>query len=109
MRSKSILLTGILLACAASAQEGAPPMPPAPGAPEAGNPQQEMMELFRKIELRLREIDDHLYDASAGERPAASEEESGIGDLIRSSVEKSEENLTDIDRILEIAQQSGGT
>ena len=102
------------LAIAAHArQEGAAPKPELPRLPELGganDPRQEMIELFRKVETRLGEIDKLLYDASAGERGlSGSSLDSGMAELLKTSKGKSEEVLAGIDRILEIAQQEGGT
>jgi len=109
-----MLSTGLLaavLAVAAPAQDPEGPLPPAPpvplGAvdPEAGR--NEMIELFLEVEQRLREIDQLLFDASAGEAFGDEVEEAGIGDLLRQSTAKAEEVVEGIDRILEIAEQQG--
>jgi hypothetical protein len=95
-----------------SAQEPVPPtLPTLPtGAPQGDNSREEMIELFRKVEKRLGEIDKLLYDASAGETSLAGKSlESGLSDLLKDSKSKSEDVLSGIDRILEIAKQQGGT
>jgi len=61
--------------------------------------QQEMIELFGKVELRLRQIDKLLYDAAAAESAPAG------GELLNRSRERGREVLEGIDRILEIARQ----
>jgi hypothetical protein len=107
-------LLAAVLTVAAPAQdpEGPPPVPPVPPVPigevdpEAGR--NEMIELFMQVEQRLREIDQLLFDASAGEVLDEDVEEAGIGDLLRQSTSKAEEVVQGIDRILEIAQQQGG-
>lgn len=72
--------------------------------------QDEMTEIFLRVERRLREIDELLSDASAGDVSALEGvEEAGIGDLLRFSREGSQKVVEDIDRILEIASQNGGT
>lgn len=109
-----VTLAAAALALAAHArQDGATPTPELPRLPELGganDPRQEMIELFRKVETRLGEIDKLLYDASAGERAlSGSSLDSGMAELLKSSKGKSEEVLAGIDRILEIAQQQGGS
>jgi hypothetical protein len=77
---------------------------------DAPSPQDEMTEIFLRVERRLREIDDLLSDASAGDVSALEGvEEAGIGDLLRTSRDGSQKVVEDIDRILEIASQNGGT
>ena len=98
----------LALSGSAWAQEEAPPLP-LPSMNAEQDPRSEMLELFKKVELRLREIDDMLYDASAGGRGISDVEESGIGDLIKASLEGGETVLQDIDRIIEIAEQQGGS
>jgi len=101
--------TSLALACLASLGWTQEPAGPEPAAGGPGDPRAEMLELFRKVELRLREIDDLLYDASAGGAGLGDVEESGIGDLLEASLEGGERVLEDIDRIIEIAEQQGGT
>ena len=83
-----------------------PPLPvlQPPGSEDSAR--DEMIELFQKVERRLGEIDDMLYDASAGDA-IDPQEESGIGDLIQRSIEGAEEVREAMDRILEIAQEQG--
>ncbi len=74
------------------------------------DPRQEMIELFRKVEGALEEIDKLLYEAGAGERSAKdAARESGLAELLQRSKTKSSEVVSGIDRILEIAKQQGGT
>ncbi len=74
------------------------------------DPRQEMIELFRKVEGTLEEIDKLLYEAGAGERSAKdAARESGLAELLQRSKTKSSEVVSGIDRILEIAKQQGGT
>lgn len=88
-----------------------PPLRPeggAEGSSEAQDAQREMLQLFRQVERRLREIDALLVDAGAGDTRRLSEvQAAGIDRLIRRSVEGGRQNLQDIDRIIEIAQQFG--
>jgi hypothetical protein len=107
-------LAALALAGPAAAQEPEkplPPMPPLPGQGPVEQPSgaQEMVELFHKVERRLREIDALLYEAGSGEAAIGELEESGIEDLIRRSKAGSKGVVEDIDRILEIASQNGGT
>lgn len=98
-------------------QVGPPrPHPPiGPGGPGGqGGPggaeqeaREEMIELFQSVEARLQEIDELLYEASSGRGGLAGTEELVIGELLNSSSSKSEEVLSGIDRILEIAEQFG--
>lgn len=97
----------IALSTAAWSQGEAPPLPQLGGGGD--DPRAEMLELFKRVELRLREIDDLLYDASAGGSGVGDPDESGIGDLIRDSIDGSQQVLEDIDRIIEIAEQQSGT
>ena len=68
----------------------------------------EMKALFKKVDRRLGEIDQLLYDAGAGEAKLAQLTESGIGKLLDQYKSHSQEVQSGIDRIIEIAQQSGG-
>jgi len=104
------VLTALLTAVAPAQdpQGPPPPVPPVPvGAvdPEAGR--KEMIELFLRVEQRLREIDQLLFDASAGDVIGEDVEEAGIADLLRQSTSKAKEVVEGIDRILEIAEQQG--
>ncbi len=111
--SARIALAAAALALAASAHPASAqePVPPTlPTLPKADDSREEMIELFRKVEKRLGEIDKLLYDASAGEGSLKGESlDSGLSDLLKNSKSKSEEVLSGIDRILEIAKQQGGT
>jgi len=90
------------------------------------DPQDEMQQLFIEVERRLRAIDALLIDASAGDTAKLSElKESGIEDLIqeaspsasatgvsgvlRASQGQGQRVLSGIDRIIEIAEASGGS
>ena len=74
------------------------------------SPRDEMTELFVRVEKRLREIDDLLNDAAAGETSALEDVgEAGIEDLIQGSMTRCREVVKDIDKILEIAANNGGT
>ena len=94
---------------------------------ERPDPHDELAELFVKVEKRLLRMGDLLLDASAGDTTALTEVGGagideilanlperpggggGIGDLLRASEGHGERVLEDIDRILEIAEESGGS
>ena len=69
----------------------------------------EMARLFQEVERNLIAIDDQLAAAGAGEIELSEVEESGLEKLLRSQKNKSNQVLSDIDRILEITEQLGGT
>ena len=74
------------------------------GAPQAG--EQELRELFGKVERRLREIDKLLSDASAGETKKLDQVgASGIDEILKNASARHQEVLEGIDRILEIARE----
>jgi len=73
------------------------------------SPQEEMKRLFHEVERTLESIDLELADAGAGEIPLGDGRESGIDKLLRGTVSKGQEAVDGIDRILELAQQMGGT
>lgn len=83
--------------------------PPVEGVLErpAQDPQQEMRELFRSVEKRLREIDELLSDASQGETQGlATAGDSGMGQLIERSRESSRSAVEEIDRILKLLENT---
>lgn len=83
------------------AQEGSPDVTAGPDAGE-----QELRELFGKVELRLREIDKLLSDASAGDTAKLDQVgASGLDELLRTASSRHREVLEGIDRILEIARE----
>lgn len=78
---------------------------PVPGMDQS---QQEMIELFGRVERNLRKIDVLLSDAGAGDtKQLANVGEAGIGLLLNRSLEAGRETVNDIDRILELAAQMG--
>lgn len=90
---------------------------PTPLSP-VDDPQRELVELFGKVETRLREIDRLLTDAGAGDTSAlAKVGPAGIDELLKKGQEESQATIRDIDKILELArqmqqqqqQQSGGS
>ncbi len=123
-KTRSIALASLCAAACLSALATATPAaavqdkdkkpPIAPELMEAlrgeSDPRQEMIELFRKVEGTLEEIDKLLYDAGAGERSAkGAARDSGLAELLQRSKAKSTEVVSGIDRILEIAKQQGGS
>ena len=134
-RTRSIIaaaLTGAL-ALPLSAQDEKPAKPPIrpqledvmPGA--GSDPRREMVELFQSIETRLREMGAFLQDAAAGDTTRLADVEAsgidelldlaqpgrqssgGVADLLAASRGHGGEVLKEIDRILEIAAENGGT
>lgn len=121
----ALLLAFPFIPEAAPDDGGAPPDEPAkaheepddgPMRPEEvfGSPdpnqalQEEMKELFHKVERTLKSIDVELADAGAGFAPLDEVADSGLDDLLRSAESNSDQVVSDIDRILEIAEQMGG-
>ena len=119
-----------VLASGAIAQDEKPPIRPdledlMPAA--AKDPRAEMIELFQKVETRLAEMGRFLVDAGAGDTSQLEEvgasgiEElldlaepgrgasGGVGDLLAASRGHGKQALEEIDRILQIAQENGGT
>lgn len=70
--------------------------------------QNELVELFGKVENRLREIDRLLSDAGAGDtRALENVGPAGIDELLKKGRSGSEQAIKDIDRIIEVARQMG--
>ena len=93
-----------------AAQEPSPEEAPTPlELPgQVSEEQEEMLELFRDIEENLKIVDILLSDAGAGDTSSLKDvKEAGIGRLLEDSRAKSRQVLSDIDRLLEIAQQMG--
>ena len=132
--SRGALTFGLVLGLTAvtSAQDEKPPIRPELDdiIPDMGgerSAQDEMIELFQKVEKRLHEMGAMLNEASAGDRSRLNEVNTsgiedliqlarpqgkasgGVGDLLAASRGHGEEVLKEIDRILEIAAQNGGT
>jgi hypothetical protein len=101
MLRSTLLAAPFLIAVPARAQG---PDIHAPGDPT----QQQLIELFGKVETRLREIDRLLSDAGAGDTRALEKVgPAGIDELLKQSRQNGEQALQDIDKILEIARQMG--
>ena len=118
----------LLLALASPAGADDPNTPRLAQAPGVMDPAEEMTMLFGRVERRLRRIDALLMDASQGDTSSLTEVgESGMDELFSAAAEPPQgagegapiarllevsrsdgrEVLKDIDRILEIAQESG--
>ena len=76
--------------------------------PGGSDIQEEMKKLFHQVEQNLQRIDVFLNDASAGDVPLGTVEDSGLDDLLRQTQQDSKQIISDIDRILELAAQQGG-
>lgn len=82
--------------------------PAGPNLAPQDDAQRELVEIFGRVERRLRAIDELLSDAAAGDTKKLQEaKESGIGELLRRSQDEGRQVRDDIDRILELAQQMG--
>lgn len=101
-----LALWPLLVAAGAPALQGEGPLPTTPFRQD--DPQQQLIELIQKVELRLIDIDRRLSDASTGSVPLEAVGDSGIDDLLRQASRDSRQTIQDIDKILEIAQQMGG-
>jgi len=130
----TIRIATALLACGfsaagATAQEQEPEVPKPrleDQNPMSDNSQDEIRELFKKVERKLRKIDRLLLDASAGDtsvlsdvkdaglddlfqdpNQAPSQGGPGLGSMLGASQAQGQEVLRGIDRIIEIAQEAG--
>jgi hypothetical protein len=110
--------TGILAALALAVLGLAPSFADDPkpvkvsSAADARDDHEAMERLIGQVELRLRQIDRWLGDAGAGDTSAlAKAGPSGIDELLKRSKDDARQVVTDIDRILELADHvhSGGT
>ena len=70
---------------------------------------QEMFQLFLEVERKLIQIDDDLAEAGAGDMPLGEVADAGLEKLLRDTGDNGNKIVSDIDRILEIVQQLGGT
>jgi hypothetical protein len=69
----------------------------------------ELLELFHEVERSLEGIDLRLNAAGAGEVGLSAVEDSGLDELLRGTRAESDGVVRDIDRILAIARELGGT
>ena len=132
MKIDQRLLLGIaalgLTAVTAAQDEQPRPGLDALDAAAGKSPQQEMAELFQSVERRLGAMGDYLLDAGAGDtgklaevgesgllellqqgRPNAPQPTGGVADLLSISKAEGQQALKEMERILEIAQQNGGS
>jgi hypothetical protein len=77
--------------------------------PQSNDLEEEMKRLFLEVEANLKSIDIELADAGAGIAPLEDLSDSGIEKLLLSANASGEQVISDIDRILEIAEELGGT
>jgi hypothetical protein len=91
----------------ALAQEGGEGPGPDDLGPQIPEEDAELVRLFLEVERNLKRIDELLNDASSGDVPLAAPDDSGLDDLLRSTGRESQEVLSGIDRILEVARQRG--
>jgi len=99
------LLPGLWLAPGQEPQkkEEHPVVVPLPQDPEVAH--QQMVKLIGQVELRLRQIDKLLGDASAAQRPAA-DPSTRTAELFRRSQDEVQQVVESIDRILELADHA---
>lgn len=134
MNARRTLKIGLALALtaplAAQEPEGLGPEELNPFAPtEASDPQQEMIRLFQQVETNMDQMGGLLLDASKGDVSKLTDlAASGIEDLLQNAPRRPQGSassalsellhateaqggsvLKDIDRILEIAAEQGGT
>jgi len=87
----------------ATAAQG-PVLPPNPLGQDAASPEEELRRLFAQVERSLRQIDDMLFEAGAGD-PLEDEVDSGLAKLLEKTLVESRLTVERMDRILDVAQQ----
>lgn len=88
-------------------EQSVPPHPTAGAAPDL---QEEMRQIFKRVEIKLRDIDVLLTDAGAGDTRRLTEVgKSGIDELLRQSVTEGRAVQREIDQLLQLAQQAGSS
>ncbi|MBI1381647.1 MAG: hypothetical protein GC161_11245 [Planctomycetaceae bacterium] len=100
------LLGSLALASAARfgpAAQG-PVLPPNPLGQDATSPEEELRRLFAQVERSLRQIDDMLFEAGAGD-PLVDDADSGLAKLLEKTLVESRLTVERMDRILDVAQQ----
>jgi hypothetical protein len=79
------------------------------GPPGAGGAQQEaaeeILQLFKEVDKKMRAIDELLFDIGAGEVPVVLPPDSGLGELLGLTKTASEDVVQDIDKILQLAEE----
>lgn len=88
-------------------QETKPPQIELPDLSGMQDDQKEMVRLFHEVERTLESIDLELADAGAGRIPPPEGKDSGIERLLRSHGAKSDQAVTGIEQILELAEKLG--
>jgi len=99
------LFASLVLVALPAAQEAGPELPDIGGLNQQ---QEEMVRLFHEVERTLLAIDLELMDAGAGRIPPPEGQDSGIERLLQSYGSKSDQAVSGIERILELAQQMNG-
>lgn len=87
----------------ATAAQG-PVLPPNPLGQDAASPEEELRRLFAQVERSLRQIDDMLFEAGAGD-PLEDDADSGLAKLLEKTLVESRLTVERMDRILDVAQQ----
>jgi hypothetical protein len=105
VRAAGRLAAVLVLGTLPFAQEQGPELPDIAGLDEQ---QEEMVKLFHEVERTLLAIDLELADAGAGRIPPPEGKDSGIERLLLSYGSKSDQAVSGIEKILELAQQMNG-
>ena len=103
------LFAAALSGLVAAQEPGVEPNIELPGFSPQENMQQEMIRLFHEVERTLDAIDLQLADGGAGRIPPPEGKDSGIERLLRSTGQRSDEAVTGMDQILELAARMGGS
>jgi len=111
--SATLVLTGLALAQQQEkekepAKEEEIPQIEIPDLTGGNSDQEEMIRLFHEVERTLESIDVELADAGAGRIPLPEGRDSAIDRLLQSHGQKSEQAVSGIEKILEVAQRMGG-
>jgi GTP cyclohydrolase III len=114
--SATLVLAGLALAQPQEKQEPAKedegeeqiPQIEIPDLTGRSSDQEEMIRLFHEVERTLESIDVELADAGAGRIPLPEGRDSAIDRLLQSHGQKSEQAVSGIEQILEVAQRMGG-
>ena len=111
--SATLLLAGLALAQQQEKQEPAKeeeeiPQIEIPDLSGQSSDQEEMIRLFHEVERTLESIDVELADAGAGRIPVPEGRDSAIDRLLQSNGQKSDQAVSGIEKILEVAQRMGG-
>ncbi|MCZ6597666.1 MAG: hypothetical protein O7B99_08515 [Planctomycetota bacterium] len=104
----ALALVGPAAGFSAAQEEGERPALPE-GLLQQQSIQDEMTQLFLRVERNLKRIDLKLNDAGAGEASLAEVEDSGLDQLLRDTQADGRQVVSDIDRILQLVVQSGSS